>query len=223
MKGKLLVVAPHPDDEVLGCGGTIRKFTNRGYEAYVFVVTKGDPILFEEKRVENVRKEALRAHELIGVSETVFGDYLAPRLDITSKADLAKTISEVIGKYDIDMLYLPHRGDIHHDHRIVFDAGLVAARPVGGCPVKRIYAYETLSETEWAAPFSSDVFIPTFFVDIGNEIGDKMAAFSCFRSQLRTFPNPRSMESIEALAKIRGATAGLERAEAFMTIRVIEK
>ena len=222
MIDRILVVAPHPDDEVLGCGGTIRKFTSKGREAHVLIVTRGDPKLYAEERIANVRNEARKAHRLLGVAETVFADYLAPNLDMTSKAEIAGTIGETIRERKIDTLFLPHRGDIHHDHRVVFEAGLVAARPVGANPVKKIFAYETLSETEWAAPYSDDSFIPTYFVDIAQEIEHKLAAISCFASQLREFPNPRSLENIESLAKFRGATVGFERAEAFATIRIIE-
>ena len=119
-------------------------------------------------------------------------------------------------------LFIPHRGDIHHDHFIVFNAALVAARPVGIYTVKEIYSYETLSETEWAAPFADNVFVPDHFIDVEKYISFKLEAMSCYTGQLRTFPNPRSLEAIEALAKFRGATVGIKRAEAFMTIRTIE-
>ena len=120
------------------------------------------------------------------------------------------------------MLFIPHQGDIHIDHTVVFKASLVAARPVGNYSVKSIYAYETLSETEWAAPFCSETFIPNHFVNIEPYINKKLEAMSCFSGQIRNFPNPRSLEGIEALAKFRGATVGFDRAEAFMTIRTVE-
>lgn len=220
---KVLVIAPHPDDEVLGCGGTIRKYSKEKAEVYVLIVTKGSPRLYEQTRIVNIRKEALDAHEILGVKETRFLDFPAPDLDITSQADISMSISEVIRQWDIQVLFLPHRGDIHHDHRIVFQAGLVAARPNAHCPVKTIYSYETLSETEWAAPFASEVFIPNYFVDISGEMEDKLLAMSMYASQLREFPSSRSLKTIEALATFRGSTAGFERGEAFMLIRQLEQ
>ena len=119
--------------------------------------------------------------------------------------------------------YLYHiEGIFIKDHAAVFNAALVAARPINNCSIKKILAYETLSETEWAAPFSDDAFIPNHFVNITNEFIIKSEAMSCFKSQLRHFPNPRSLETIEALAKYRGATVAFDRAEAFMLIRNIE-
>jgi LmbE family N-acetylglucosaminyl deacetylase len=223
MNNKILIIAPHPDDEVLGCGGLINKYAVEGKEVFVLVVTRGTPKLYSDERIVNVRKEALEAHKLLGVKETVFLDFHAPELDITSQAEVAGSISGIIRKYEIDTLFIPHRGDIHSDHRVVYNAALVAGRPVAGSTVKNIYAYETLSETEWAAPFGDDAFIPTHFVDVTESFENKLKAMTCFKSQLKPFPNSRSLEAIEALAKFRGATVGFHRAEAFMTIRTIEE
>lgn len=220
--GNVLIIAPHPDDEVLGCGGTIRRLSSNGRDVYVLVVTRGTPKMYAEERIVNVRNEAKQAHAILGVRETVFLDFHAPELDITSQADIAKSIYEVIGRLGIEELYIPHRGDIHSDHRQVFNAALVASRPVGNNnTVKSIYTYETLSETEWAPPFGDDAFIPTRFINIADHFEFKLQAMQCFKSQLRSFPNPRSLETIEALAKFRGATVGFERAEAFMVVREI--
>ncbi|SMO50539.1 N-acetylglucosaminyl deacetylase, LmbE family [Saccharicrinis carchari] len=222
MKKNILILAPHPDDEVLGCGGFIKKKSQQGHRVYVLVATRGSAKRYSEERVANVRREALDAHALLGVSETVFLDFPAPDLDLVSKADMSGEIAHVLKKFEIEELFLPHRGDIHHDHQAVFNAGLVAARPVHGNTVKRIYAYETLSETEWAAPFAADVFIPNYFEEVSDTFAAKLEAMKLFKSQLREFPNSRSLQAIEALAKFRGCTVGFDRAEAFMVIRVIE-
>lgn len=219
---KILIVAPHPDDEILGCGGVIRKYVQSGNEVFVLIVTRGNPKYYSDDKIERVRAEARSAHQFLGVKETHFLDFHAPELDTTSLAVVSMAISGYISKQSIDTLYLPHRGDIHHDHRAVFNAGIVAARPVNNCTVKRIYAYETLSETEWAAPFGDDAFIPSHFVNVEEEFDYKIQAMSFFKTQLRPFPSTRSVETIEALAKFRGATVGFMRAEAFMTIRTIE-
>jgi LmbE family N-acetylglucosaminyl deacetylase len=218
---KKLIIAPHPDDEVLGAGGVIKKFSKEGHEVYVLVITRGSPKYYSDEKIQNVRKEALAAHEILGVKQTVFLDFHAPELDITSNAEISKAISEYISNWKITDLFIPHRGDIHNDHRKVFEASLVAARPVGDFTVKAIYAYETLSETEWAAPFSDDAFIPNHFENISDTMSHKFEAMKCFKSQIRDFPSTRSLETIESLAKFRGATVGFSRAEAFMTIRTI--
>ncbi|MBE0655614.1 MAG: PIG-L family deacetylase [Bacteroidales bacterium] len=218
----ILFIAPHPDDEVLGCGGIIKKLTDRNKNVWILVITRGKKEIYSEDKIQNVRQEALKAHTILGVSKTIFFDFPAPDLDLVSTSELAMNIVSVINDLEADTIYLPHRGDIHHDHRAVFYAGLVAARPVKNSPVKRIYTYETLSETEWAPPYGEDAFIPNRFVNICNEFPLKLEAMQCFKSQLREFPNSRSLKSIEALANFRGSTVGFTHAEAFMTIREIE-
>lgn len=219
---KILVVAPHPDDEVLGCGGIIKKYADNNHLVYVLVVTRGTPKMYADDKIQNVRNEALTAHKILGVTETRFFEFHAPELDITSNASISIKIAALIKEWGITDLFLPHRGDIHHDHGVVFNAALVAARPVDNYTVKNIYCYETLSETEWAPPFGDDAFIPNHFVAIEDEITYKLEAMQCFKSQVRPFPSTRSLETIEALAKFRGATVGFKRAEAFMVIRTIE-
>jgi len=221
-KREILIIAPHPDDEVLGCGGIMRKYATEGGNVNVLIVSRGKKELYSEERINNVRKEALTAHNLLGVKKTRFLDFPAPDLDTIPLAEISAAISKVIYEFNADTLFIPHRGDIHHDHKIVFNAALVASRPVGDCPVKSIYSYETLSETEWAPPFGEDAFIPDYFVGIYDAFPDKVNAMKCYKSQLREFPNPRSLKSLEALANMRGSTVGMSLAEAFMTIRVIE-
>jgi LmbE family N-acetylglucosaminyl deacetylase len=207
---------------VLGCGGIIAKYSESGFRVFVLVVTRGTPKLYSSDKIDNIRLEAKNAHAILGVTETVFLDFPAPELDIISLAEISREISGVIDRFNITDLYIPHRGDIHGDHRVVFNACLVAARPVGDCPVKSIFAYETLSETEWAAPFGDDAFIPTKFVDVSATFNKKLEAMNCFKSQLKQFPNPRSIETLTALSKFRGSTVGFSHAEAFMVMRVIE-
>lgn len=220
--GNTLVIAPHPDDEVLGCGGTIKKLTNLGINVVILIITKGKKDLYSEERIANVRMESLQAHKILGISETRFLDFPAPDLDLISVAELATAIAKVINEFKIDTVYLPHHGDIHQDHKAVFTAGLIAARPLQENQVRNLFAYETLSETEWAEPSSNAAFIPTKFVNIEDTFVFKLEAMKCYKSQLREFPNPRSLKSIEALANLRGSTVGCSHAEAFMTIRIID-
>jgi len=222
MYNNILVVAPHPDDEVLGCGGTIKKLISEGKNVFILVITRGKKEKYSEDKIRNVRAEARNAHKILGVAETQFLDFPAPDLDLVSIAEISSAIALTIDGFKPETLYLPHLGDIHHDHKAVFNAGLVAARPVANNPVKNIYTYETLSETEWAAPIGSDVFIPTRYVNIERYFRLKLEAMKCFKSQLRDFPASRSLKTIEALANFRGSTVGFSHAEAFMTIREIE-
>lgn len=222
---KILVVAPHSDDEVLGCGGYIKKLVNAGKEVFVLIMTNahiGDPDKYPEERVRKVREEAFAAHQYLGIKETFFMDFPAPRLDTFPSYKISMAMSELLRDKKFDTVFIPHHGDIHRDHKAVFNAALVACRPVNNCSVKRVYAYETLSETEWGPPYQSEAFIPNVFVELtGEEFNAKCNAMNFFKSQVREFPSSRSIEAIEALAKYRGASVSCARAEAFMLIRDI--
>jgi N-acetylglucosamine malate deacetylase 1 len=219
---KILIIAPHPDDEVLGCGGIIKKLASQDKEVWILIMTRGKSGMYSEERILNVRREAVNAHKTLDVAGTRFCNFPAPDLDLVSVSELSAAISEVINEILPDTVFLPFRGDIHQDHKAVFNAGLVATRPVRNSTIKKIYSYEILSETEWAAPFCDDKFIPDFFVNIAGVFEAKIEAMKCYKSQLREFPNSRSLESIRNLAMLRGSTVGFTHAEAFMTIRVIE-
>jgi len=217
----ILVVAPHPDDEVLGCGGCLARHVAQGDTVHVLVVTRGDPAIFPVETVEKTRLELAAAHRVLGVASVDFLDFPAPGMDAIAGHKVSDAISRVIRRLQPQMLYLPHRGDIHADHRKVFDAALVAARPINGCSVKSILCYETLSETEWGYPSGDDAFKPTVFVDISNQLACKLQALNCYQSQLLPAPHPRSLQAIEALARVRGSTVGVAAAEAFVLIREI--
>ena len=221
----ILVIAPHADDELLGCGATIVKKIANGDNVYVLVMTNahiGAPELFSEDNINTVRTEAQKAHAFLGIKETVFLDFPAPKLDQQPSYLMSIEISKVIQKFQIDTVYIPHRGDIHKDHKMVFDAVLVAVRPRNNYTVKKVLAYETLSETECGNPVASDMFIPTYFEEV-NELyfEKKLKALSFFHSQMALFPASRSLEAVDALSKYRGATISKMRAEAFMVVRII--
>lgn len=218
---KVLVVAPHPDDEVLGCGGVIARHTAEGNEVHVLVVSRGVPEIFPPKKIERTRTELREAHKILGVSGVTFLDFPAPRLDLVPGYELADGIARVIGTLQPIQLYLPHHGDLHADHRAVYLAGLVAARPIKDCSVKKVFCYETMSETEWSPPCGDTSFIPTVFTDITDYLEVKIRALSCLRSQMKSLPHSRSLGMIEALARLRGCTVGLSAAEAFSVVREI--
>jgi LmbE family N-acetylglucosaminyl deacetylase len=220
---KVLVVAPHPDDEVLGCGGVMARHAAAGDEVYVAVVGRGIPEKFSDESVARSRAELARAHRVLRVTDCRFLDFPVPRLDTVPGHELADSLGQLFSQWQPQTIYLPHHGDIHTDHGHVHTAGLVAARPMGGCPIRRVLAYETLSETEWARPGADTVFQPTVFIDIEPFLEQKIEAMSCYQSKLVPAPHPRSLETIRALARLRGSTAHLEAAEAFMLIREIQE
>jgi N-acetylglucosamine malate deacetylase 1 len=217
----VLVIAPHPDDEVLGCGGVIARHVAEGDMVHTLIVTIGAPDLFPEATIQQTRNEMRKAHEILGTHQIHELDYHAPRLDTQPQHKVADDFRRIVKQIGAEIVYLPHRGDLHFEHGIIFNAGLVACRPVGGCPTKEILAYETLSETDWAPPFGDDAFIPNLFVDITDFLDQKLRAMACFESQLHQPPNSRSLQALESLARLRGATVSKVAAEAFMVMRQI--
>jgi LmbE family N-acetylglucosaminyl deacetylase len=220
---KILVLATHPDDEVLGCGGSIARHTASGDRVEVLVVTRGTPEKYSKEQVDLLRQELEAAHAILGVSKVHFLDFPAPKLDTVPLCELADSLGTALAAAQPEVLYLPHRGDLHSDHRAVFAAAMVAARPIGGNGARRLLCYETLSETEWAAPVIEEAFLPTVFVDISDFLEKKKQALACYRSQLKEFPHPRSLQGVEALARLRGSAVGVNAAEAFQLIREIDK
>ena len=218
----VLVIAPHPDDEVLGVGGTIAKRTSNGDNVYVCVVTKAGEPLFDEDLVEQGRKECREADRCLGVIETIFLDFPAVRLEEVPRYKLNDGLMQTVQRIKPDEVYIPHRGDMQLDHKMIVDAAMVALRPKYNHVIKRIYAYETLSETGWDIPNTVNDFIPTVYEDISATLCRKLDALDIFKSQLSNFPAARSLEAIEALAKFRGATVNVMAAEAFSLIREIK-
>jgi len=218
---RVLVVAPHPDDEVLGAGGTMARVSSRGGEVHVLVMTRGFPPHFHESVSVTGREEARRAHEILGVQATRFLDFPAANLDQVPKRDLNQAIGEVVSDLRPAVVFLPFVGDIHLDHQRIFEAGLVACRPHLDHAPGMILAYETLSETNWNAPYLSPGFQPNFFVDIGDHLEVKCRAMEAFESQVQAPPHERSLEVIRALATLRGGTVQRRAAEAFVTVRCL--
>lgn len=217
----VVIVAPHPDDEVLGCGGVMARHAAAGDDVHVVIVTRGAPDMFSSESVDQLRRELECAHSVLGVQNVDFLDFPAPRLDTVPQHELADALRKAFQAAGATTLYVPHRADLHTDHRATFFASLVAARPIRGSTVRKILCYETLSETEWAAPFGDEAFTPTHFVDISGTLTKKLEAMACYRTQLQSPPHSRSLESVENLARYRGATVGVAAAEAFLLVREI--
>lgn len=218
---KVLVVAPHADDEVLGVGGTIAKNAAQGNELYVCVVTRAAEPLFSKTLAEQVREETLRAHKLLGIKKAFFLEFPAVMLENIERYILNDSIMKVLQEINPDEVYIPHIGDMQKDHQIVNEAVMVAVRPKYRHKVRAVYAYETLSETEWNIPNTVNAFIPTVYQDISGFLEKKKQALACFETQISDFPDPRSLEAVEALAKYRGSTVEVAAAEAFVLIREI--
>lgn len=211
---KILVFAPHNDDEILGVGGTIKKYINSGHDVYVCEITSGP----QYKILQN---EARNAHNFLGIKESIFLNLPVNNLRNLEQGVINNEILKVVRKIEPATVFLPHRGDMHLDHGEVAKAVMVAVRPVSAPYVKRIYAYETLSETEWNFPSVDNAFVPNVFIDISDTIEEKITAMTYYKTQIKEFPNPRSIQAIRALSEFRGATICTKNAEAFMLIREI--
>lgn len=211
---KILVIAPHNDDEVLGVGGTIAKYAKAGHEVVVCEVTSGDPKLWEM-----IMFEASKAHKKLGVARFECLHLPVVGLKDTLMKEINSKFERLVCDVKPEIAFIPHKGDMHRDHQETSAAAMVALRPYSNPQLKAIYAYETLSETEWNIPSTENVFIPDTWNDITDFINIKKDAMRCYKSQLSEFPNPRSIEAIDALARLRGSAIGFRYAECFMTIR----
>jgi N-acetylglucosamine malate deacetylase 1 len=216
---RTLVIAPHPDDEVFGCGGTIAKYADAGHEVHVLIVTKGDE-LFDPELIRQGREEAIEAHALLGVRHTHFADLPAIKLDTLPQYGVNEVICGFLREIEPELLFLPFPGDINRDHQIVHSSAIVAARPFQ-TTVHCIYCYEVLSSTNWNSPAITPAFAPNIFCDVSTTIDRKIAAAKIYKSQIKAYPHERSPESIMVLSRYRGGFAGMEHAEAFVCIRHI--
>lgn len=218
---KILVIAPHPDDEVLGCGGTIAKCVSKGDEVYIAIVTKGCSPIFSEDQVSTVRNDCLRADKYLGVKDTIFLDFPAAMLEEVPRHQINDSLIKLVQDIKPETVFIPHRGDMQLDHKMIVDAAMVALRPKYSHVVKRIYSYETLSETGWDVPNTVNEFIPNVYNDISQFIDKKLEAIRMFTNQVEQFPSPRSEKTVKALAEYRGSMMGLEAAEAFSLVREV--
>ena len=220
-KKRVLVVAPHPDDETLGVGGTIAKYSAQGDEVFVLMVSGHLPPIYSRKAYEETVSEAYSAFNVLGVKKSEFLEIPATMIGDQPLHEVNARISKVVNDFNPHIVLCPYP-DRHIDHRLVFDSVMVATRPVGvGKDIKIVAAYETLSETHWNAPHIEPNFTPNWVVDISDHISEKLNALECYKSQISEFPGPRSIEAVEALAKFRGTQAGFGYGEGLHIVRMI--
>lgn len=229
MMNSILVVAAHPDDEVLGCGGAMVNHIENGDEVHVLILAEGmtsrDLKRNRESRssdLSTLAQTAKKANDIIGVSSLHLHDFPDNRMDSVDLLDVVKVIESFIKKYQPSIVYTHHRGDVNIDHTVIHDAVITATRPQPGFCVKTLLFFETASSTEWRPPQSSNSFHPNWFVDIsGNALSKKLKALDAYTTEMRQFPHARSVKALDYLAKWRGASIGYQAAEGFMLGRYI--
>jgi N-acetylglucosamine malate deacetylase 1 len=222
---KILIVAAHPDDEVLGCGGTIARHIDEGSTVAVIFMSKG----VSSRPVANVHDESKRRHSAmnaamksLGVEHITCCDFPDNQMDSVPLLEVTKAIENIINSFKPNTVYTHFSQDLNIDHRITHQAVMTACRPQKKSTVSKIFSFEILSSTEWNSP-TLQAFTPQYIVDISKYWHKKLQALNCYQEELRVFPHSRSIECIEALATLRGCTHGIKMAEAFYIERIINK
>ena len=218
---KILIIAAHPDDEVLGCGATAARFAREGHTISPLIVCENASVRYEMKMQKYLEECAIRSAKILGISRPIFLGLPDQKLDMYSALEMAQTLEKVIKEIKPEMIFTHHGGDINKDHQIIFEATLVAARPTPTNGVRTVFAYETISSTEWATPDYYPKFNPNTFYDVTTTIELKLDAFRQYTSELRDYPHPRSIEGLELRAKDWGTRVGMRAAEAFQLIRTL--
>jgi LmbE family N-acetylglucosaminyl deacetylase len=213
----IMVVAAHPDDEILGCGATIAKHVKNGDDVYVLIVSEGatSRSIHSEFDCQHLKSAAEHANQLLGVSAIFFGGFPDNRLDTISRLEVVKFIEGHIEKIQPEVIYTHHSSDVNIDHQILHHAVVTASRPQPGFCVKTLLFFEVPSSTEWQVPGNSCSFQPNWFINVEHEKQKKFQALELYASEMRSWPHPRSYEAIEHLMAWRGATVGVSSAEAF--------
>ena len=218
---KILVVAAHPDDETLGAGGTVARYAKAGSDVWVCIVCDG--VTKRHSEVALQRRCAEEACEVLGAAKVVFCDLPDQRLDGMALVDVITPIEDCVRELRPDVVLTHFKEDVNQDHRVVFDATMVATRPSPTQSVRTVMCYETASSTEWAAPFQGGVFAPNVFIDISTTLDTKVDAMSRYAnthvSEVKEYPHPRSLEGLRHRAHAWGVQACVNAAEVFMTVR----
>lgn len=224
MTTRVLVIAAHPDDEVLGCGGTMARHSARGDT--VDVLFTADGMMSRSNAVDTLerrRRAASEAAAILKARPPRFLDFPDNQLDSVPLLDIVRAMERSLNDINPSIIYTHHGGDLNVDHRIVHQAVVTALRPMQDSRFVGLFAFEVLSSSEWATAAIGAAFCPNHFVDISLVIEHKMMALQAYADEMRPFPHPRSFEAVRALATLRGASAGLRAAEAFVTVKWIER
>ncbi len=223
MGKNIVFVAPHPDDETLGCGGTALKHIANGDNVYWLIVTHVHAGMgSSEARIKERDDEISQVEKAYGFKKTYNLKLPAIALDTLPVSDIVGKMSAVFKEIEPHTVYLPHPGDVHSDHRVVFDAGASCTKWFRYPSVKRVLTYETISETEQGISPDENGFRPNLFVDISPFLSKKIEIMKSYKSEMADFPFPRSEKGLRSLAEFRGATCGVDAAEAFMVLREIQ-
>ncbi len=219
---KVLVIAAHPDDESLGCGGTIKKHTNNGDRVRVLYMTNGESSRNNKKTgsIKKRLKSAMQSKKILGIEEIKFLNLPDNEMDKISLLKIVKKIEKYLNLFKPTIIYTHHHGDLNIDHRITFQAVMTACRPQPSSIIQQVFSFEIPSSTDFQ---SSNVgpFLPNLFIDIDKTIADKMESLKSYSSEMRDNPHSRSMENVLNLAKYRGGTVGKKFCEAFFVVRYL--
>ena len=223
---RVLVVAAHPDDEVLGCGGTIARLAQEGHDVYIAILGEGITSRYQQQeeavqaQVKALHARSRQVAELLGTKDLFLYNLPDNRFDTVPLLGVIKMIEELVQRIQPKVIYTHHGGDLNIDHIITHRAVLTAARPITECSVKEIYAFEVPSSTEWAFG-QFQPFHPNVFMDISATLEAKLKAMELYESEVREFPHPRSLEALQAVARHWGSVVGCRAAEAFELIRAV--
>ncbi|EKY07763.1 PIG-L family deacetylase [Capnocytophaga sp. Marseille-Q4570] len=221
---KVIVISAHPDDEILGAGGTLLKHKKNGDKIYWLIVTNVlESCGFSKERVCSRQKEIEKISEALGVEKVFLLNYPTMSLSTSTLIEMVPKISKVFTEIEPEIVYCLNRSDAHSDHRITFDAVMACTKSFRYPFIKQVLMYECISETEFAPQLPEKVFIPNYFVDISSFLEEKLELMKIYESEVGEHPFPRSLRNIEALATYRGASVGVEYAEAFQLIKYIDK
>lgn len=221
---KILVIAAHPDDEVLGMGGTIAKLTKDGNEVNVLIVTDGSSSQYRDsidlkKIIDEKEKETWACAKKLGVKNIYYGQQPDMKLDCTPHINVNKVIEDLIDRLEPNIVFTHFWGDVNMGHLNVYKSTLVAVRPVMGQVVKELYCYRVPSSTEWTPCKADTMFMPNVFVDISGQAEQKYEAFAEYRTELREYPHPRSVQYLKELDIARGLEVGQGPTETFVLLR----